>query len=230
MVSTISFIQANMQHSIAASRVLSRTVSAKGIDMALMQEPWFREGRTRGLNIPGYTLFSAAGTDRPRVCILTRNETAWMLPGFTCRDLAAVLIKYKEEGAERRLVVCSAYLPYDSEDSPPQKELEDFVRYCENENLYLVVGCDSNAHHSVWGSTNCNRRGEALVEFLNSTNLEILNQGNEPTCIGGRLEVIDITLGSLRLLESIISWEASSESSLSDHRSCSPYRAPYQYA
>jgi hypothetical protein len=73
-----------------------------------------------------------------------RNETAWMLPGFSCRDLVAVLIKYKE-GAERRLVVCSAYLPYDSEDPPSSKKSEELVRYSENENLYLVVECDSSA-------------------------------------------------------------------------------------
>jgi len=93
------------------------------------------------------------------------------------------------------------------------------VHYSEKENLCLIVGCDSNAHHSVWGSTNCNSRGEALVEFLNTTNLEILNRGNESTfCNGSRLEVIDITLGSLRLLESIIGWEVLPEPSLSDHR------------
>ena len=104
---------------------------------------------------------------------------------------------------------------YDSEDPPSSKELEDLVRYGENENLYFAVGRDSNAHHSVWGSTNCNSRGEALLEFLNTTNLEILNRGNGPTfCGGGRSEVIDITLGSLRLLESIIGWEVSSEPSL----------------
>jgi hypothetical protein len=52
MVSTISFIQANLQHSIAASRIFTRTVSVKGIDMALIQEPWYLEDRIRGLNIP----------------------------------------------------------------------------------------------------------------------------------------------------------------------------------
>jgi len=46
-----------------------------------------------------------------------------MSPGFCCRDLVAVLIKYNEEGAERRSVVCSEYLPYDSEDPPPPKNL-----------------------------------------------------------------------------------------------------------
>jgi hypothetical protein len=140
----------------------------------------------------------------------------WMLPGFSSRDLLAVLIKYKERGAERHLVVCSAYLPYDSKDPPPSEEL---VEYCENEDLYLVVGCDSNTLHSAWGSTDCNSRGEALMEFLNSSNLEILNRGGEPTfCSGNRLEVTDITLGTFRLLESITDWEVSSEPSLSDHR------------
>jgi hypothetical protein len=82
MVSTISFIQANLQYSIAASRILSGTVGGKGIDMALIQELWVRDGHIRGLNLPGYSLFSANGVDRPRACVLTRIETASMLPGF----------------------------------------------------------------------------------------------------------------------------------------------------
>jgi len=48
-----------------------------------------------------------------------------MLPGFSCRDLVAVLIKYNEGGAERRLVVYSAYLPYKSEVPPPSNNLRN---------------------------------------------------------------------------------------------------------
>jgi hypothetical protein len=141
-----------------------------------------------------------------------------MVAGFFCRDLVAVLVKYFEDGAERWLVVCFAYPLYDSKDPPPTKESEELMRYCEDEHLYLIMGCDSNAHHSAWGSTNYNDR-EALVEFLGASNLEILNQGNEPTfCNGHRLVVIDITQGSFGLLESIMSWEVSLEPSLSDHR------------
>jgi len=76
MVSTISFIQAKLQHSIAASGILTRTVGVKGIDMALVQEPWYRKDCIRGLNIPGYTLYSARGQERPRVCFLARNMGA----------------------------------------------------------------------------------------------------------------------------------------------------------
>jgi hypothetical protein len=61
MVSTISFIQANLQHSIAASSILTRTVGVKGVDVALIQEPWYHKGCVSGLSIPGYTLYSVGG-------------------------------------------------------------------------------------------------------------------------------------------------------------------------
>ena len=127
MVSTVSFIQANLQHSIATLRVLSTTVSVKGKDMALIQEPRYHKGCIRGLNIPGYMLFSAGRIDRPTAGILMRNETAWMLQGFSCRDFVVVLIMYNEDRAEQWLVACSVYLPYDSEDPPPSKEFKELV-------------------------------------------------------------------------------------------------------
>jgi hypothetical protein len=39
----------------------------------------------------------------------------------------AVLVKYLEGDTERWVVICSAYLLYDSEDPPPTKELEELV-------------------------------------------------------------------------------------------------------
>jgi hypothetical protein len=57
------------------------------------------------------------------------------------------------------------------------------------------------------------------MEFLDSSNLVILNRGNEATFSNAsRQEVTDITLGSFGLLEMITGWEVSSEPSLSDHR------------
>jgi hypothetical protein len=107
MVGTISFIQANLQHSIAASGIFTRTGGIKEIDMPLIQEPWYCEDCIRGFSIPGYTLYSAGGKDRPRACILARKMSIWVLPGFSCRDL----VKYIEDGAGRWLGICSAYLP-----------------------------------------------------------------------------------------------------------------------
>jgi len=93
MLCTISFIQASLQHSIPASGILTRTVGVKGIDMTLVQEPWYREDCIRGLSITGYTLYSARGKERPRACILARNMNASVLPVFSCRDLVVIPIK-----------------------------------------------------------------------------------------------------------------------------------------
>jgi hypothetical protein len=111
MVSTITFLQANLQHSIAVSGILPRTVGGKGIDMALIQEPWYREACIRGLNIPGYTLYSEGGKERPRACVLARNMNICVLPGFSYMNLVAVLVKFNEDGVGRRLVVSSLYMP-----------------------------------------------------------------------------------------------------------------------
>jgi hypothetical protein len=152
--------------------------------------------------------------------------TSWLLTGLSDRDLVAVVVKYLENGMERRVVVCSAYLQYDAENPPPTKELGELICYCDGEHLHLIIGCDSNAHHTAWGSTNCNGRGEALVEFLGTSSLEILNQGNEPTfCNGYRSEVIDITMGSIGLLQNIEGWEVSHEPYQTTGVFCSLYGA-----
>ena len=105
-----------------------------------------------------------------------------------------------------RVGCCSVYLSCDSEDPHLSKEFEELVQYGESENLYLMIFCDSKAHYTciAWGSTSCDGKREALAEFLNSSNLKIINQGNEPTfCSGFRLDVIDITLGFFGLLGNI---------------------------
>jgi len=89
------------------------------------------------------------------------------------------------------------------------------VRYCDGENVYVVMGCDYKAHHTVSGISNCKDRGVLLVKFLNSTDLEILNRGNYHNfCSGRRLDMIDITLWPLGFLGSVKRWEVSSETSL----------------
>ena len=106
------------------------------------------------------------------------------------------------------------------------------MRYCDNDNLCLIVLCNSNAHHSAWGSTNCNGRVECLHEFLDFSNLDILNRGNESTfCNVSRKEVIEITLGSYGLLESITVWEVSQGPPYQIiDIFCSLYRAPFWHS
>ena len=66
--------------------------------------------------------------------------------------------------------------------------------YCKVRGLLLLLGCDANSHHKLWGSMGTNRRGEDLMDYLITTDLDILNTGTIPTFRNFvREEVIDIT-------------------------------------
>jgi hypothetical protein len=82
-------------------------------------------------------------------------------------------------GFWEEIIIASTYLPYDSDEPPPTKELRDVIDYCCSGKKELIIGCDANVHHILWERTGTNPRGESLVEYLVISNLNILNQGNE---------------------------------------------------
>ena len=83
------------------------------------------------------------------------------------------------------------------------------------------MGCDANAHHLAWGSSDTNNRGEKLLQFLSIINLDFMNRGCKgckPTFQNrNREEVIDITLALRNMGNAITGWRVSDEISMSDH-------------
>ncbi|XP_063534976.1 uncharacterized protein LOC134744959 [Cydia strobilella] len=150
-----------------------------------------------------------------------------LLHAFCSRDLTTVKIQNK--GGGKALIFSSAYLPYEAAD-PITGQLRDLAVYCSQANTDLIIGCDANAHHVIWGSSDVNRRGEKVLDFLVSSSLQLLNKGNEPTFVNARRgEVIDITLASNNASSKISSWHVSGEISLSDHRYiCFRYKTKIQ--
>ena len=91
-------------------------------------------------------------------------------------------------------------------------------------NKTLLLGCDANARHALWGSSETNDRGESLYNFIINTNLSVCNRGNTPTFtfpsteyFRGWEEVIDVTLLSENSLVRVDNWRVSNKRSFSDH-------------
>ena len=100
----------------------------------------------------------------------------------------------------------------------PPTEVAHLVDHCKELKMPLLIGCDTNVHHQLWGSTDTNPRGQRLVEYLVTTELDILNVGNTPTFRNAvREEVLDLTLCTSNLTDRIANWRVSDELSLSDH-------------
>ena len=214
----IKILEANIHHSRSGTINLSRKFLTENIHLALIQEPWLIRGKINGLRgTKGRLIYDI--NNNARTCILIDKEIeAFPLNEFIHKDLTAIKIKLYIDGGIREIVVGSVYLPYE-EKNPPNQCLHGLMQFCIENNLQVVLGLDCNAHHAVWGSTDTNKRGECLLEFILRYNLDILNIGNNPTFItSNRSEVIDITIATQQIRKNIKKWRVDGRPSGSDHQ------------
>ncbi|KAL7724221.1 hypothetical protein ACLKA6_020027 [Drosophila palustris] len=149
-------LQANLHQAMAASDVLSCRYVTKDLDVAFLQEPWILSGKIKGLNTKNGRLIYASEQQRPKAALLLNKKVTFLpLSQFITEDLVAVWAKMPTACGEKEAVIASAYFPGDSSDAPP-REVGALVEYCQRENLRWIIGCDTNAHRTVWESTNIN--------------------------------------------------------------------------
>ena len=217
----IRFIQINLQHSRAATATLRRQLDVEQDTVAIIQEPWVVKSKVSGLGNTNGTIFSVNSSHEvSRTCIyVPKHMQACLLSQYCTRDLTAIQVNCGSLDRQKELVIASSYLPINSSTPPPSDEMAGLIEECRRKGKPLLMGCDSNAHHTVWGSDGINLRGRLLLEYLNSSNLEIANQGCQPTFVTARCQsVIDITLASDNIANLIQGWQVSDEVSMSDHR------------
>ena len=212
-------LQINLHHSKSATGIFCQRFKSEGLDVGLIQEPWIHKGKICGLGGVG-DLYWDKSNNRARTCIIVKRGLQCLyLTGLSSGDLTVIKLSDGAGNERKTLMISSAYLPYDSEEPPPSKEVSDLYSYSLARGLDLIMGVDSNAHHTVWCSTGVNQRGEHLLNYLISTSLQILNKGGLHTfCTAAREETIDLTLASLNICDRIKRWHVSDEPSLSDHR------------
>lgn len=210
--------QINLHHCIEASAILAKDLAGGQTNLALIQEPYINKNRVHGMDARNCDYFYSG--NRPRTCVVVNKQwNAAMIPQFCGNDLMAVKLSVNLGEVTRDIVVASAYFPFYSPTPAPEKVVEDLVNHCNLSKTPLVMSCDANAHNVLWGSTDTNVRGTQVAEFISAHNLFILNRGNKPTFVTRtRKEVLDITLCTLDLFNSVVNWEVSEENSLSDHR------------
>ena len=217
----LNIIQINLQHCRAATATLSRRLDSKSQDtISLIQEPWIVKSKVCGLNQTSGTIIYDRSSVKPRTCIYApRNLHVAPLSEYCTQDLTAVEVTTKTQTGPKNIVLASAYFPGDAGANLPSREVLGLIEFCEIHKKSLVMGCDSNAHHMVWGGPVTDLRGRTLLEYLNGTSLEIMNQGSEPTYVSSRGQSwIDLTLASIEISNNIVDWHVSNDLSMSDHR------------
>jgi ribonuclease HI len=96
---------------------------------------------------------------------------------------------------------------------------ELFVKLAEHCLRYkhgLIIGTDSNAHHTTWGNRSSDTRSNKLLNCLAQSGLLWLNNGKHTWKRNDQLSAIDLTLRN-ELAPEIEGWDTNPEFSLSDH-------------
>ena len=223
--------QINLHHCIAAANSLNDWFADAGVHtpphpsggggevslvpkIALVQEPYLNRGKVRGFE-KNLKVFCGKKSGKIRACIaVDKCLDVWPLSQFSDEDQMAIGI----ESNGSTLILVSSYMPYDSHDEPPPNLLRNLVNFCVQKNYQLIIGADANSHNTAWGSTDINDRGDKLLDYILSTDLQICNVGDKPTFSNvNRQEVIHITLASRNIERKISGWRVSEKENFSDH-------------
>lgn len=118
------------------------------------------------------------------------------------------------------LETLGVYSCYISPNCRPE-EFDDFLEQLHSSvseaTSEVIVSGDFNAHSQVWGSSRRDRRGEALLDTVESLNLVILNDGKTPTFPRGN-SFLDLTFATPGIIRKLGTWEVLEEESMSDHQ------------
>lgn len=180
----------------------------------LLQEPYYTTAGRPSIRNP--SKFHSKGAARAAIYASSLQSFSFVpMHQFTSHDIATGTI---EGGClENSVVIASIYLDIEQPTILPQ--MEELVKFCQDKHMCLIMGIDSNAHSPLWGCNDCNKRGQALEEFIFENQLFVHNIGSEPTFqvpARNARSIIDITL-SLNFAEDLQDWHVSETETFSDH-------------
>jgi ribonuclease HI len=227
----VNCLQINIGKRDAAADELNLRVSNHEAEIIFLQEPKTnKNNKVRG-PYGGVSFHSSIHLEKAiRAAIWVKNEVVKssnciLLEQFSNRDQTAVLLKIKEpQGALRNLVLCSIYLPSLDDknlpiDNPVSSLLESLVIHCKTSQTELIISGDFNAHNKIWGDKKDDKRGNKIIDFFLTYNLELKNIGNIPTFeVNDKNSVIDLTVSSSNISRIISKWKVDKNESFSDHK------------
>lgn len=178
----LKFTQINLQHCKAATANLCRDISVEHTNVVIIQEPWVNNSKIMGFGPYRNRVFSVDNGRRTRAAIYVAPTLQTMLMRqFSDEDTVVVrVVRDAAQGGD--LLIGSCYMP-DMATLPYTELLTEAVEFSRENGVPMLLGCDANSHHIVWGSTNINPRGTLLLQFIVDRNLGILNRGNVPTFV-----------------------------------------------
>lgn len=157
MKTATRFLQINLHHAKAASAAACCRFIKNNLDYLLIQEPWVRGGKICGLPTNSCKIIYDNKQLLPRAAILVNDRINFLpIPQFVSRDLVAISVDLTTSRGRKSIIIASSYFADDDQTHAPPDEVARLLEYSARTGQQIILGFDSNAHHTIWGSANIN--------------------------------------------------------------------------
>lgn len=115
--------------------------------------------------------------------------------------------------------IYSVYISPNISDDAFKQHLEELWTSVKEAKMPVLITGDFNAKHVTWGGTVTDTRGVALLEWIHSLDLNLLNDGKVPTLVRSTGKSwVDITAVSEEIMREVTEWKVLDRESLSGHK------------
>lgn len=191
MIGAIKITQINLNHSWAALDLLRQHMAENNVTLAIVSEP------PKGIKAGNECFVSEDGS---AAVVWKSDSSEW-----ACRlvDIGIGFVVVSVEDVQ----VVSCYFS-------PNVSRNDFTKALDILNRrvkalakpYIICG-DFNAHASMWGSRDTNRRGELVSDWSAELDLRLMNVGDAYTCVRPQgSSIIDLSWASPGITRRIDKW------------------------
>ena len=213
-MSCISFLQLNLNKCQLAQATLAQDLTHfNKTFICLLHEPHFsRNLKPSSFNLNSVQCFYGPSTRKewPRAMIVaSKSLHLSTYQQLTSRDTTTITLHNKEE-----TLITAAY-----QDIKKNIDIDNCLIEASNLDKPIILGIDSNAHSQLWQCDTTNQRGQVFEEIIATHGLYVCNIGNKVTYSSelGK-SIIDITLVSSTLVDSVSQWSVSDKITFSDHK------------
>ena len=173
----LSFTQLNLHKAHQATILLARSLEECSQQIVLATEPYTFDGKIAGMPMGTKSVYARSKTKglAPRAGIISSMDVKLTAMDNWCnRDCAVALARI----GGRQTMLVSLYLDIHLEVRPSW--LEDLMNMAEQKGFPILMGIDSNAHSTMFGTSN-NNRGNDLEDFILQHGMNVENVGLTPT-------------------------------------------------
>ncbi|CAK1581407.1 unnamed protein product [Parnassius mnemosyne] len=217
---TVKIVQVNLGRGMAAYKESLQMAVNQKITLLLLQEPYIgskghvtcnRRVIQKVNNIIDKPVKSAVIVVDPTYLIIENPE-------YISENIVGFIIKV----GNHSIGILNVYL---EKNGDLDEDIRNIVKIAQNMDTEdIILAGDFNAKSPWWGSREEDRRGLHLSEMIAEMDMNILNQGNDPTFYqyrAGKLysSLVDVTACTSSLLHKVEKWKVDPDFvTLSDHR------------